>query len=80
MEPFRVEVDSVKEGVKLMDTLAFYDIFQYENKIKPDYANAGGLEMYNEEWGEWENWYIEKDFGYFDDPEDYLDTLKDLGK
>lgn len=35
MKPFIVEVASVEEGVRLMDALADYDAFQYDNNIKP---------------------------------------------
>ena len=36
--------------------LAYYDMFQFENKVKPDYSNAGGLEIFrNGEWEEWES-------------------------
>lgn len=49
MESFEVKVDSVKEAGLILETLARYDLFQYENKIKPDYANAGGLVMFDPE-------------------------------
>lgn len=56
MHPFRVKVDSVKEAKKILDVLAEYDKFQFENNIKPDYCNAGGLEVWEDgEWLEWEN-------------------------
>lgn len=70
MRAFRVCVDSVKEGVLLIDTLGKYDIFQLENRIKPDFCNAGGLEMYDH--GEWSDWYFEGDTGYWDDPKEFL--------
>jgi hypothetical protein len=38
----------------LLWTLARYDIFQYENNIKPDFSNAGGLLVYRD--GAWEEW------------------------
>jgi len=75
-KPFYVAVDSVKEGVKIMDVLAEYDIFQYENNIKPDYSNAGGLEMFDPDDtedgpdGSWVDWY-DKDTGE-DDPKIWL--------
>jgi len=61
---FSVEVRSLREAALLMDALAKYDLFQFNNRIKPDYANAGGLEVFEE--GEWMGW---------DDPEtgDYFD-------
>jgi hypothetical protein len=64
MKPFRVAVKSVDEAKLLLNTLADYDIFQFENKIKPDYCNAGGLEVFDESddtdspdgsWSDWSN-------------------------
>lgn len=56
MDVFEVPVSSVQEGKKILDVLADYDLFQYENKIKPDYANTGGLvEFDGLEWLEWVN-------------------------
>jgi hypothetical protein len=52
-KPFHVAVDTVDEGIKLCDTLAHYDLFQYENRIKPDYCNVGGIEFFNEAEGDW---------------------------
>lgn len=57
MEPFRVEVESPEEAKKLLNILADYDIFQFENNVKPDYCNAGGLEVFED--GEWTDWYSE---------------------
>lgn len=83
MKAFTVEVQSVEEGVRLMNALADYDIFQYENNIKPDYCNANGLQIWDEIMTDeemadmelkdrWVDWYSE----YFDDPRDYLESLK----
>lgn len=54
-KPFEVSVGTLREGKLLLDALAHYDIFQYENKIKPDYSNAQGLMVYED--GEWTDWY-----------------------
>ena len=48
MNSFHVSVRSVREALLLLDTLAYYDLFQYENNIKPDYCNAGGLEIFED--------------------------------
>lgn len=58
-KPFTVEVTTPEEGAKLLRILADYDLFQYENNIKPDYANAGGLhqESAHPEAQGWEEWY-----------------------
>jgi hypothetical protein len=53
-EPFIVEVGSVVDGVRVMEMLASYDAYQFDNHIKPDYANTGGLEMFED--GEWCSW------------------------
>jgi hypothetical protein len=56
MDPFHVPVNSIEEARKVLDVLANYDLFQFENNIKPDYCNVNGLEVFeNGEWLEWEN-------------------------
>ncbi len=53
-KPFRVAVADIKQAKLVIDTLAQYDLFQYRNCIKPDYANASGLEVFEDgEWCEW---------------------------
>jgi hypothetical protein len=44
-----------------MDVLADYDLFQLEHRVKPDYCNAGGLNVYtgdiiNDGDDGWEGW------------------------
>lgn len=73
-KPFEVRVESVAEGVKIMDVLAKYDAFQFENNIKPDYCNAGGITRWCEDDGDgkpgWEDWYDEETGE--DDPAEWL--------
>lgn len=47
-EPFYVPVKNINEAKLLLKTLANYDLFQFKNKIKPDYCNAGGLEVFED--------------------------------
>ena len=75
-KPFEIPVESVEEAVKIMDILADYDLFQFYNKIKPDYANVTGLYIWNEEEKDWEDWYVELKDDYFDDPHEYLEYLE----
>lgn len=76
MKSFNVEVDSVEEGVKIMDVLADYDAFQFENNIKPDYCNTGGIQFFDttdtEDGpdGSWVDWWDEETGE--DDPRQYL--------
>lgn len=60
-KPFHVDVASPDEAKKLMVVLADYDLFQFKNRIKPDYSNAGGLECYSQTGdGQWCEWYDEE--------------------
>jgi len=52
-EPFIVEVPDLGTASRVEGILAAYDEFQYEHKIKPDYANAGGIEVWDEKDQEW---------------------------
>ena len=75
MKPFCVPVADVAMGVKMMDVLADYDLFQFKNKVKPDYCNAGGLRRWcadNDGEGNpgWEDWYDDETGE--DDPKAWL--------
>lgn len=56
-KPFEVLLNSFAEAWVLLNALAQYDIFQFRNRIKPDYANAGGLMVLED--GEWTDWTSE---------------------
>jgi hypothetical protein len=74
MPEFMVDVNSVEEGVKIMDVLALYDLFQLKHRVKGDYSNMGGLRRWCEDNGDgtsgWEDWYDEETFE--DDPRESL--------
>ena len=59
MKAFYVGVKTKEEAALLLYTLAEYDKFQFENNIKPDYSNAGGLNIFGD--NGWEDWYDEDD-------------------
>ena len=69
MRAFKVPVKNEREADLIISTLARYDIFQYENNVKPDFSNAGGLLIY--ECGEWTDWYKDDKSGYWDDFDEY---------
>lgn len=71
---FYIPVQSVEEAKKVMDILAAYDCFQYNQNVKPDYCNMGGVEVFNEESQEWEDWYYEDDTNFFEDVDDYCEN------
>lgn len=81
-KPFLVEVSSVEDGVRMMNALADYDLFQLENNIKPDYCNTNGLQIWDENLTDedlidmelndkWVDWYNDE----YDDPREYLESL-----
>jgi hypothetical protein len=69
----------------LVEVLARYDVFQYKNKIKPDYANVGGLEIYDpemkgtegfEDCDGWTEWYDEESGLDFDEYRERLESIE----
>ena len=75
---FYVPVKTVEEAKRLMDTLAAYDQFQFENNIKPDFCNTGGLQVWDEENQEWLDWEHEEDGDYYDDVDEYFDGNEEM--
>lgn len=81
MKAFEVQVANIVEAKLLLDTLAQYDLFQFANKIKPDYCNTGGLVI--TEGGEWVDWELSDQFlnlaeKMFPANFDVFDTLRNL--
>lgn len=78
MKAFEVNVDTVGQAVLLLETLARYDAFQFENRIKPDYSNVGGLRVWVADDGEgkegWNDWYDEETD--CDDPFEYVEQKR----
>ena len=75
MKAFYVEVETPEEAIKVLDILADYDLFQFENRVKPDYCNAQGLEEWDEQEGEWYEWYSEDGLGI----KEYREELEKQG-
>ena len=74
-ETFYIPVTSVEEGKKVMDLLSAYDCFQWNQNIKGDYCNVGGLEMWDENEKEWVDWEYEDEEHYYDNVDDYCDEI-----
>jgi hypothetical protein len=74
MEPFTVQVGSVAEGVRIMDVLADYDLFQLKHKVKGDFCNTGGIQTWVDDAGDgdpgWVDWYDEE--SGCDDPREFV--------
>ena len=70
---FYIPVRTPEEAKMIMDILSAYDCFQYNQRVKPDYCNAGGLQMWSEEENDWIDWYYETGNNYYDDVEEYCE-------
>ena len=79
-KPFYIYTEDIREAKKIMDILAAYDLFQLENRIKPDFANMNGVQMWDEEEQEWIDWDIETEDYYFDSVDEYLSEDEELNK
>ena len=73
-DPFYIPVKTVEEGKKFLDLLSAYDIYQLDNRIKPDFCNTGGIEVFNEEEKEWEDWNLDTENYYYEDAEEYCES------
>lgn len=71
-KPFEIFCETFEEAVNIVRVLSEYDKFQFENKIKPDYANMSGLDQWDDEDEEWYSWELEIDDEYFDNIWDYI--------
>ena len=76
-EPFMVYVENLVEAKLLLNTLALYDLYQFDNKVKGDYSNVGDLSYWDEEEQDWFDWFIPDNvIEYLNDWS--LETIKDL--
>ena len=63
MQAFYVNVENLNEAKLVLNVLADYDKFEFENDIKPDYCNVSGLLVYDDcageglEWCDWSDDY-----------------------
>lgn len=56
MTPFYKEVEGLSEAKLVAETLVDFSIFEYENRIKPDYSDMLDLvELVDGEWISWED-------------------------
>lgn len=71
-KPFRRSVKTLAEAKLLLETLADYDLFQLENKVRGDFSNTGGLHVFDKNDtedsrnGSWVDWYDDEGKGIDD--------------
>lgn len=53
MKAFEVETSTAAEAQATLDLITAFSIFEYDNKVKPDYSDAGGVEEWDETDQEW---------------------------
>lgn len=73
---FIVDVKNLEEAKLISNTLAYYDLFQYENRIKPDYANMTVVEEFDEDEQDWISW-CDDETG-IDDLDEYFEQLEEI--
>ena len=71
---FHVYWDSLEEAYRIQSILAVYDIFECQNRIKPDFSNASGIEIYDEEEQEYCDYYDEEGL----DPDEIYEDDKEM--
>lgn len=80
---FHVEVKTFEEAERLKSALADYDLFQFNNNIKPDYCNASGIQVYQHDITDEEMVEMELDDRWVDidkdEVEEYLEHVKSTG-
>lgn len=65
MKPFEVSVPDLPTARLVLDALCEFSAYEYENRVKPDYADAGGI-------ARWES-DGEGGYGWFDVDDDELE-------
>lgn len=60
MKAFEAERGTAEEAQAALDLITDFSIFEFDNKVKPDYSDAGGVVV----WDEYEQEWIDYDPNY----------------
>lgn len=55
MHALTVEVDSLEHAVIALESITALSIFEFENRVKPDYSDMALIERWDAEFAEWEH-------------------------
>lgn len=61
MKAFEVVVDTATEAQAALDLLINFSIFEYDNKVKPDYCDSGGIVVWDEADQDWTDYEHDRD-------------------
>lgn len=70
MHALTVEVTSLEQAVVALESITALSIFEFKNRVKPDYSDFGTIERWDDEEQDWEDV----------DEEDYADLAEALVK
>lgn len=59
MKPFRFEVPDIATARIVKEALIKFSLFEFENNVKPDYADAIGIEKFSVKAQEWWEYHEE---------------------
>ena len=59
MKAFFVETTNAIEAEKILSALGDFSLFEFQNFVKPDYADAGGIEIWDVEGQGWIDYHPE---------------------
>lgn len=68
MNAFEVDVPDLATALLVLDALRTFSYFEYANRVKPDYADAGGIQRYEED--------IDDGYDWFDVDDDELEPYR----
>lgn len=54
---FEREVDSLPTAVLLINAIIDFSIFEFENRVKPDYSDAAGISRWEEDGEGGHDWF-----------------------
>jgi hypothetical protein len=50
---FEVETEDLRTAAVVLETLRNFSLFEFDNRVKPDYSDAGGVAEWYEDEQEW---------------------------
>lgn len=67
MDAFEFDVPDLAAGKLVLDALSAFSWFEYQNDVKPDYADAGGIHSYEADGSGGFDWFEVDESEYEDE-------------